>query len=150
MSEAKGYPEQASKEEISSALFANMVMQQSNMALMFLGQVPHPESGERVVDLDAAKMFIDTIEMLEAKTKGNLNKNEETMLKRNLTALRMAFVEASNQKSSPAAKQEPSGAKASASGTPPGSATQPAASAGEAAGGSEAEAESRKKFSKKY
>ena len=146
MNEIKSSPDQspASPEEMNSALFANMVVQQTNMALMFLGQVPHPESGERVLDLEAAKMFIDTLEMLEAKTKGNLDKREETLLKRNLTALRMAFVEASSQKGQPAAKQEP--ASSSPSAAPAGG----AAEEGVASGSSVPDAESRKKFSKKY
>src|SRR2546426_11284639 len=84
----------ASREEIMSALFANMVVQQTNMALMLLGKVPHPESGQHFRDLDGAKMFIDQLEMLEVKTKGNLEKEEDALLKQSLTMLRMAFVEA--------------------------------------------------------
>src|SRR5437763_12644314 len=87
-----------SRDEMMSALFANMILQQTNMALMFLGQVPHPQSGQHVQDLDAARMFIDQLEMLEVKTKGNVSKEEEALLKRNLTALHMAFVEAIDQK----------------------------------------------------
>jgi len=146
VNEIKSSPDQspASPEEMNSALFANMVVQQTNMALMFLGQVPHPESGERVLDLEAAKMFIDALEMFEAKTKGNLDKREETLLKRNLTALRMAFVEASSQKGQPAAKQEP--ASSSPSETPGGAPGEGVA----ASSSPTSEAESRKKFSKKY
>ena len=59
-----------SQEEITSALFANMIIQQTNMALMLLGKVPHPETGETTEDLDAARLFIDQLEMLEVKTKG--------------------------------------------------------------------------------
>ena len=83
----------ASPEEIMSALFANMIIQQTNMALMLLGKVPHPETGEIYKDLESAKMFIDQLEMIEAKTKGNLDKREEGLLKQSLAALRMAFVE---------------------------------------------------------
>ncbi len=134
--------------DMVAALFANMVVQQTNMALMFLGQMPHPETGEHISDLEAAKMFIDTLEMLEVKTKGNLDKREEALLKRNLTALRMAFVEAVNQK-------EPSTPQAGATGSTPRPApASPAASAGAATGAepaaSPSEEESRKKFSKKY
>src|ERR1051326_1082282 len=82
------------REQLMSALFANLVMQQTNMALMLLGRMPHPESGERIQDLDAARTFIDQIEMIEVKTKGNLDKREEQLLKQSLTTLRMAFVEA--------------------------------------------------------
>ena len=39
-------PANATREDIISALFANMVIQQTNMAMMFLGLVPHPETGQ--------------------------------------------------------------------------------------------------------
>lgn len=149
MSEAgpSGEHPPAGREDLMSALFANLVAQQTNMALMFLGQTPHPETGQPVRDLDAAKMFIDTLETLEVKTKGNLNKTEEGLLKRNLTALRMAFVEAANHEPAPATPQakpqsEPPKPAASAETAAAEGAAEPAPSAGEA--------ESRKKFSKKY
>src|SRR5579863_3579142 len=84
----------ASREEMLAALFANMVIQQTNMAMMLLGKVAHPETGKFIHDVEAAKMFIEQLEMLEVKTKGNLSKQEEGLLKQALTALRMAFVEA--------------------------------------------------------
>jgi len=82
------------REELMSALFANMVIQQSEMALMLLGKAPHPQTGQTVQDLDGAKMFIDQLEMLEAKTKGNLSKEEAKLLQQSLTGLRLAFVQA--------------------------------------------------------
>jgi hypothetical protein len=84
----------ATREEIMSALFANMIIQQSDMALMLLGQAPHPATGQTVQDFEAARMFIDQLEMLEAKTKGNLNKEEAKLLQQSLTGLRLAFVQA--------------------------------------------------------
>ena len=84
----------ATPEEIMSALFANMIIQQADMALMLLGQAPHPQTGQTVQDFEAAKMFIDQLEMLEAKTKGNLNKEESKLLQQSLTGLRLAFVQA--------------------------------------------------------
>src|SRR3954466_13935754 len=83
-----------SREEMMSALFAQLVMQQSNMAMLLLGKVPHPQTDEKVRDIEAARLFIDQLEMLEAKTKGILNKQEEQLLKQSLMSLRMAFVEA--------------------------------------------------------
>ena len=83
-----------SREDMMSALFAQMVMQQSNLALMLLGKAPHPESGQTIRDLDGAKLFIDQLEMLEVKTRGNLTKPEEAFLKQSLMSLRLAFVEA--------------------------------------------------------
>src|SRR3954462_5587311 len=93
-----------SREEMNSALFAQMVIQQSNMAMLLLGKVPHPQTGETVRDIEAARLFIDQLEMLEAKTKGNLNKQEEELLKQSLMSLRMAFVEAME---SPAPSETP-------------------------------------------
>src|SRR4051812_50213994 len=143
----------ASREEIMTALFANMVIQQTNMAMMLLGKVAHPETGQFIQDLETAKMFIDQMEMLEAKTKGNLTKQEEGLLKQGLTALRMAFVEALDE--SPAGAepqlqaqpevQRPSPA-APAPAEPPPQAASPATPPPAAA----APDESRKKFSKKY
>src|SRR6266850_3472160 len=139
----------ASHEEILSALFANMVIQQTNMAMMLLGKAAHPETGQFYHDVDGARMFIDQLEMLEVKTKGNLNKQEEGLLKQALAALHMAFVEAvdapaTSQKPEPQPGKEKVPA-AQAAQTPAPEAKQPAAAPIE----TEAAEESRKKFSKK-
>ena len=47
----------AGRQEMMSELFAHMVIQQSNLALMMMGKVPNPENGDRVQNLDAAKLF---------------------------------------------------------------------------------------------
>jgi hypothetical protein len=133
-------------EEQLSMLFAQMVIQQSNMAMMLLGKAPHPQSGKTVQDLDAARMFIDQLEMIEAKTKGNLSKEEQTLLKQSLMSLRLAFVEsvdapASAQPESTAATESKRDAAPSTAST---TATEPAPES------SGPEAESKKKFSKRY
>jgi hypothetical protein len=130
-----------SREEVVSALFAGMIIQQTNMALMLLGRMPHPETGETLRDIDSGKMFIDQLEMLEVKTRGNLDKNEEKLLKQSLAALRMAFVEAVDEPPAPA----PSGSSGSATEKSSGP-----ASSSDAAAPTGAEEDSRKKFSKKY
>lgn len=128
-----------SREEMQSALFAQLVIQQANMAMMLLGKVPHPETGKPVKDLDAARLFIDQLEMLETKTKGNLTKEEAGLLKQSLMNLRLAFVEAVE---TPDPQSEPKPTEPAPS-TPAGQAAGPAASPPE-------EDEHRKKFSKKY
>ena len=136
----------ANREEILSALFAHLVLQQTNTALMLLGKVPHPETGERVQDLEAAQMFIDLLEMLAVKTKGNLNKREEALLKESLTALRMAFVEAVDQRPAPPGPKPESTAGGGAAPTDTATHTPPPAE-----GSLSAEStERRKKFTKKY
>jgi hypothetical protein len=86
-------PASGNPDEMRSALFAHLVMQQSSMAMMLLGKTAHPETGKIVRDLEAAKFFIDQLEMLEFKTKGNLDQEEAALLKQSLMSLRMAFVE---------------------------------------------------------
>lgn len=83
-----------------SALFVSMVLQYSDLATLALGRAPHPETGKRMRDLEAARLFIDQLEMLEAKTRGNLTPDEAAVLRQALTNLRLAFVEE-------AAKTEP-------------------------------------------
>ena len=88
-------------EEMRSALFAQMVLQQSSMAMMLLGKTVHPQTGEVVRDLDAARLFIDQLEMLEHKTKGNLTSTEESTLRNVLYELRMAYLEVTNLLANP-------------------------------------------------
>ena len=145
MNETHSSESHSAPEQRTSALFANMVAQQTNMALMFLGRVPHPESGQPIRDLNTARMFIDQLEMLEAKTKGNLDKSEQSLLKQSLTGLRMAFVEAANEEGPPAnTETSPAGPADSSAKSRPASAdpVEPADLS--------PDAESRKKFSKKY
>jgi hypothetical protein len=124
-----------SREEELSALFAQMVLQQSNMAMMLLGKVPHPQTGQTMQDIEAARMFIDQLEMIDARTKGNLSKDEDALLKHTLMTLRLSFVEAVESKDKQPARTEPQPAA-------------PAAPASDAS--SSSEEESKKKFSKKY
>ena len=134
-----------SHEQMMQSLFASMVVQQVNMALMFLGKMPHPESGETVKNLEMAQLFIDQLEMLEAKTKGNLSPEEQGLLKQSLTTCRMAFVEAV-QEQPPAAEKE-SAPSAPSAPTAPG-----AGQSSPASGGTQPapESDSHKKFTKKY
>ena len=63
--------------------------------------VPHPETGQRVSppELALARNTIDTLEMLEAKTRGNLDAQERELVRSLLYELRMHFVEAGKARS---------------------------------------------------
>jgi hypothetical protein len=134
-------PEGSDPAARQSALFASVVLQQTNMALIFLGQVPHPDTGQRVVDLEAAQTFIDTLEMLEARTKGNCTQPEQMMLKQSLSTARMAFVEAVQHGPSAAAAPEGEG---------PAPQRTPTGTAGSAPAPPAETPEPQKKFTKKY
>ena len=138
-------PASESPDEVRSALFAHMVMQQSSMAMMLLGKTAHPETGQIVRDLEAAKFFIDQLEMLEFKTKGNLNQQEAALLKQSLMSLRMAFVESVDSPPQPSESRAEKGSPPAGTG-PAGETDKPSAASGTAPG----EDEHRKKFSKKY
>ncbi len=127
-----------------SGRFANMVLQQTSMALMLLGRTPDPESGKTVNDPDAARMFIDQLEMLEVKTKGNLTAEEARLLQQSLMTVRMAFVEAVDRTTpAPSAPGRAPPASEPAKAATPDQAPPAAASPAP-------EEEPRKKFTKKY
>jgi len=135
----------SSRNEEFAALFGHMIMQQANMAMMLMGKIARPDTGETAKDLQAAQYFIDQIEMLEAKTKGNLSNEESGLLKQTLMSCRLAFVEAVDEPET-APKPAIDAAKPSEA---PASSTGPAAEIPPAAAASTDE-ETRKKFSKKY
>jgi hypothetical protein len=62
-------------------------------ALIALGQVPHPATGRAEARRNQAQYLIDTIDVLEQKTKGNLTPDERQMIESLLHQLRMAFID---------------------------------------------------------
>jgi hypothetical protein len=62
-------------------------------ALVALGQIPHPVTGELHAHRNQAQYLIDTIDVLCQKTKGNLTPDEEHMIESVLHQLRMVFLE---------------------------------------------------------
>jgi hypothetical protein len=77
---------------VPPASFAVLVSTLTSQALVSLGQIPDPYSGQAIADLEIAKHFIDTLAMLEEKTRGNLSAEEKAMLDDVLHQLRLAFV----------------------------------------------------------
>ena len=73
--------------------FIELVMMNAQQAALCLGQMAHPSTGKAEVNLDAARMFIDHLEIIREKTRGNLNKDEEKILTSVLSELQMAFVQ---------------------------------------------------------
>jgi hypothetical protein len=62
-------------------------------ALMAMGQLPHPVTGKLHAQRNQAKYLIDTIEVLQSKTKGNLTPAEQQLIDNLLHQLRMLFVQ---------------------------------------------------------
>lgn len=65
-------------------------------ALMQLGMMPAERGAQPQVDIIGGRHTIDTLAMLQEKTKGNLTKEEENVLETVLYQLRMRYVELTN------------------------------------------------------
>jgi len=72
--------------------FATFVITLSTSALLYLGEIPDPETNKPVVNLPLAKHTIDILGMLKDKTRGNLTPDEAKVLDAFLYDLRMKFV----------------------------------------------------------
>ncbi|GBC62186.1 DUF1844 domain-containing protein [Desulfonema ishimotonii] len=72
--------------------FSMFIFSLNSSALVHLGIIEDPATGQKVKNLPAAKQTIDILGMLEKKTTGNLNHQEEEMLKHILYDLRVIYV----------------------------------------------------------
>jgi hypothetical protein len=84
--------------QLYDELFRLFVMQQQQLVMMLLGKLVNPQTNEITRDLDSARVSIDLLGMLEAKTKGNLSSDEQRLLGQVLTTLRLNFVEEAARK----------------------------------------------------
>ncbi len=87
----------AEARHIPPADFVVLVNSFAMQAMIMMGVIANPMTGEAEKDLDAARHYIDLLTMLEGKTKGNLNQEEADVLSLTLHDLRMAFVQVSKK-----------------------------------------------------
>lgn len=95
------------------ASFVNFLSTLATNAAAALGAMPHPATGQRSLDLDSGKYWLDILSMLSAKTKGNLHPQESRLLEGLLADLRMQYVQivrATEEKLKAQAAQKFSGA----------------------------------------
>jgi hypothetical protein len=74
------------------ASFVNFLSTLATNAAAALGAVPHPATGQRSLDLDTGKYWLDVLGMLREKTNGNLHDKEKQLLEGLLADLRMQYV----------------------------------------------------------
>ena len=78
--------------------FASFVLSLATSALVHLGVAPEGESEQDAEpNRAAASQVIDILEMLQAKTRGNLDEGEQALLENALHDLRMRFVQSKSQ-----------------------------------------------------
>ncbi len=75
------------------ASFVNFLSTLASQAAAALGALPHPATGQRSVDLETSKYWIDVLAMLREKTKGNLHPQEQKLFNSLLGDLQMQFVD---------------------------------------------------------
>lgn len=75
--------------------FSAFILGLASTALIHLGVTPNPETGQSAVDMAQARQAIDALDLLRAKTRGNLTEEEEQLFASVLTDLRMRYVEKS-------------------------------------------------------
>jgi hypothetical protein len=84
---------ESSNQKLPPPSFALIVASFAAQASVALGQVPNPMTNKTEINLELAKHAIDTLVILEQRTKGNLTADETAMLDAVLHQVRMAYIE---------------------------------------------------------
>ena len=79
---------------LPEANFSSLIFSLSSSALLHIGEIADPQTGQTRKDLALAKHTIDTIAMLKEKTAGNLSDEEGKFVDNILTDLRWRYVKA--------------------------------------------------------
>lgn len=89
--------------------FIEFVLMQAQQVALMLGQMPAPDGKPMKPNLPVARIFIDQLDMIREKTRGNLTAEESNLLNKVLSDLQIAFVEADKiaAAETPAAAPEP-------------------------------------------
>ena len=90
--EAAAPEEEPTDFQLPKINFATFIFSLNSSVLVQLGLIDDPATGKKTKNLPLAKQTIDILGMLEEKTRGNLTKDEESMLKNILYDLRMIYV----------------------------------------------------------
>ena len=73
--------------------FENLIRMIGSNAAMVLGAYADPNTGQPMIDPDAARELIDMLDALQQKTKGNLAPEEDEMLLDLLGKLKLTYLE---------------------------------------------------------
>ncbi len=71
--------------KVPEATFLNFLSGLSAQALMQFGDIPNPITGSREANIAYAKYTVELLDILKAKTAGNLSKEEDEYLSQMLT-----------------------------------------------------------------
>ena len=97
-----------SEERQNEEMFRGLVISLAAATMQHLGKTLSPVTNKIEKNLEAAQATIDMLDMLEAKTKGNLDDKESKLLKGVLAELKLNYVETMNEKpAEPAPEKKP-------------------------------------------
>jgi len=71
--------------------FSSFILSLASSAFYYMGDTPDPD-GKKEINFELAKHTIDTIAMLEEKTRGNLREDEIKIIEDILYKLRTRFI----------------------------------------------------------
>ena len=74
-------------------LFMQLIIQNQQIAMMAMGKIKNPVTDKIDRNLEHAKLYIDTLDMLQVKTKGNLSEYEEKFLVETIKELKLNYVD---------------------------------------------------------
>jgi hypothetical protein len=92
--EARKPEEEGQRGPLPEVNFNSLIFSLSSSALLHLGEIADPQTGQKNSDMALAKHTIDTIGMLKKKTEGNLDDEEKKFIEGILTDLRWRYVKA--------------------------------------------------------
>ena len=98
-------------------LFIHLVNTFVQSAWISLGKVKNPVSDEMERNLDQASYYIDLLDMLQTKMKGNLSEWEEQYILHSLSELKLNFIDEKKKSGAEADTLDDSGKDSSASST---------------------------------
>ena len=80
------------KEQKNSALLMSLIMNFQTGAMQAMGKIKNPVTDKIEFSLEQASMYIDMVDMLLEKTKGNLSAEESAFVSKILAELKMNYV----------------------------------------------------------
>ncbi len=81
------------KDQQEQLLFVMLIQQHQQIAMMGMGKIKNPATDQVERDLKSAKFAIDTLNMLQKYTDGNLPKELKEYMTQTLTNLRLNYAD---------------------------------------------------------
>ena len=90
---AEGQASGGGGRQLPPASFETLVSTMTTQALFAMGEIPDPQTGQRMAHLELARHHIDMLSVIAEKTEGNLSKEESDMIATTLYELRNRYVQ---------------------------------------------------------